>query len=68
MLEEDHGLFYHRGMPVLLLFDGRHGDLRHPGDENRQVSFHPVARVARFLPLPAHSLTATPSSPQGAVP
>jgi len=63
----DHGRFRERGVPILYLFNGQHGDLHHPGDESRKIAFAAVARIARFVALVAGRLTA-PLSSEGAVP
>jgi hypothetical protein len=57
----DHGRFGLRGVPVLYLFNGRHGDLHRPGDESRKIEFAAVARIARFVALLARRL-ALPST------
>jgi Zn-dependent M28 family amino/carboxypeptidase len=56
----DHGRFRERGVPILYLFNGQHGDLHRPGDESRKVAFAAVARVARFVALVAGRLAAPP--------
>ena len=63
----DHGRFRERGVPILYLFNGQHGDLHHPGDESRKIAFAAVARIARFVALVAGRLAA-PLSSEGAAP
>lgn len=63
----DHGRFRERGVPILYLFNGQHGDLHRPGDESRKVAFAAVARIARFLALVAVRLGA-PLPAEGVAP
>jgi hypothetical protein len=63
----DHGRFRERGVPILYLFNGQHGDLHRPGDESRKIAFAAVARIGRFVALLADRLAA-PLPAEGAAP
>ncbi|MBI1968243.1 MAG: M28 family peptidase [Gemmatimonadetes bacterium] len=60
-LQGDHALFFGRGIPILYLHNGAHGDLHKPGDEPHKIDVVSTARIARFLVLLAReAATATP--------
>src|SRR5574341_59107 len=60
-LEGDHAAFFERGIPILYLHNGLHGDLHRPGDEPQKIQFESTARIGRFLALLAHEV-ATPTT------
>jgi hypothetical protein len=45
----DHYTFYQRGIPVLMLHTGLHGDYHRPSDDVERIAFDGMQRVTRLL-------------------
>jgi hypothetical protein len=47
----DHQSFYPKGIPVLFVFTGVHGDYHRPSDDSDRINYAGMARIADYLEL-----------------
>lgn len=60
----DHYPFYERGIPVLMMHTGLHGDYHRPSDDVERIGFDGMQRVSRLMFQTACELANQPGRPR----
>ncbi len=63
ILPTDTTAFYQKGVPVLHVFTGAHGDYHSPRDTADKVNYEGLAKITRFVSLIARSLSTQADTP-----